>query len=1491
MQSRKIIKKLVQITAMMLLLFFALPATAFLLLQSNRIQTNLADHVMHIISKNLDTKFTISKIDISFFYRIRLNDVYLQDLSGDTLLYVESLTAGIRYVNPIKEEISIGSVNFNKAIVKFALDSAGNLNLRYFINKLKGNGKGEGGLKVKFSNLRMRDSRFSLRSVYSKPVEFGMNYTDMQISDIDADIKRFKPSKDSLSFFIKSLSMKEKSGFKIDDLTAEFSENKTFLSFRDLSIRTPYSEISGPEISLHFDNWGQFKADSLTKFVKIRADLIRSKFNLHDIGYFAPAFRNTNQLVSFTGKVNGPISNLKGKQLDIGFGSNTKLVGELKFEGLPDIRETFILADISDLTTSASDISALELPGRTRIRLPEQVEKLGVITYKGNFTGFFNDFVAYGQLNTGLGILNTDLLFRPDTSNYLDFEGKLIARDFDLGTLLDASRNIGKINLTATINGATLAGKSINASLKGLIQSLEFRQYKYTNINLTGNLNNKTFNGSINMNDPNAELEFLGKVNLTDSIAAFDFTANITDANLYALNIDKSDPDFRASFYLIANARGNSINSLNGEVKLLNSLFTKKDKQLQIYDFSLFSENKAGSNRITLRSDFMDADLKGNYELTKIGDAVKYFILSYLPSLADSSVLKTAIPSHSLELEATIKNAKPLFDFFLPDYSLAENSKINVTYKPDSQILEIILQTSKIKAKGITWNDLNANLTGRNDSMDIEAGGSNLTLGKKIKLENFTLLSDIGHDSAGITIRWNNWQDLQYKGNISALGKISRQEGNRFPHFEIELLPSSFVSNDTLWTIRPGKISIDSTQIAFDNLVIDHGNEYFKVDGALSEIPSDKMNLLFHRFDLGNMNGIAATSGYKFGGILNGSASVSNVYANTLFTSLLKIDSLMINNEMLGNAEISSKWDNDLKAVSMQAHAMRDNLKTIELEGEYFPTNQGKLDFTLNLNKLRMNLFNPYVKVVFSDLRGAASGRATLAGTVAKPLLNGELDLQKTTFTINYLKTRYNFTEKVQIENNNIYFKDVRIYDPKGNSAYLTGAIRNTYLKDFQFDLSIRSQDFLCMNTTQADNNLFYGTAYATGNIKISGPPKNITMDIQATTGKNTSIKIPLSNTGKLDEYQFISIVNEDEEKNPEDEETDYQVNLSGMQINFGLTVTPDAEVQIIFDPKLGDIIKGKGNGNLDMKISTSGNFLMYGEYNIEEGDYLFTLQNIINKKLTIEPGGTIRWDGDPFNSTIDIVANYVTKASLKDLLGNGDDRKISVNDRITMTGKLMTPNVKYDIYLPNADESTRLMVNSAISSSEELNKQFISLLTLNRFYLSTTRSGMQPQGGTMATPYSNAAGVNASEFLSNQLSNWLSQINNNVDVGVNYRTNREMKSDEVQVALSTQLFNDRLTINGSVDMATNAAANASDNIVGEFDIDYKLVPNGKFRLKTYNHINNDMLYDNLYTQGLGVFYKEEFNTVGELWKRYLNSIFGKKEEEPALPKDPDPGS
>ncbi len=685
MLSSKIIKKLAQLAVILLLIVVAFPATAFILLQSSRIQTSVADRVMKVVSEELGTRFTISKIDIAFLYRVRLNDVYLQDMSGDTLIYVKSLTAGIRYFNPVAQKVTIGSLNFEKADLALAIDSVNGLNLSYFINKLSGNKQGKGGWTVQFANLRLRNSRFSLKNYGGRPVGYGINFSDIRVYDIDADVRQFRPSKDSLSFFVKSLSLKEKSGFILDKLSASFSQSRTFLSFRDVVMKTPYSVIKGDEIIMRFMSYNAFKADSFVNKVRLRINLSQARFDLADIGYFAPVFQNMHQQISFSGLVTGPVNNIHGKDLIIGFGNHSKLRGNLNFEGLPDIRQTFIIADIKEFTTSAPDINQIQLLEIKGIELPGQLKKLGQVTYAGNFTGFINDFVAYGKFNTDLGIVKTDLSFRPGSSNLLDFQGKLNVQDFDLGTLMDATDNIGNISLTASIDGATVGGTTIDAVLKGNIEQFEFRKYNYTNISLSGNLKDKTFNGLVNIHDPNIDLEFLGKVNLTDSIPVFDFTANITNANLYALNISKADPSFRASCYLIANARGKSINSLNGDIKLLNSLFIKNNKQLQIYDLSVISESRSGFNRLQLHSDFMDADVSGDFELSKSGETFRRFIYNYLPSLMDSSGFPTDPLQNTITLTTTIKNIKPVLEFFLPDYSIAENSSLNLSYKPEGQ--------------------------------------------------------------------------------------------------------------------------------------------------------------------------------------------------------------------------------------------------------------------------------------------------------------------------------------------------------------------------------------------------------------------------------------------------------------------------------------------------------------------------------------------------------------------------------------------------------------------------------------------------------------------------------------------------------------------------------------------------------------------------------------------------------------------------------------
>ena len=92
--------------------------------------------------------------------------------------------------------------------------------------------------------------------------------------------------------------------------------------------------------------------------------------------------------------------------------------------------------------------------------------------------------------------------------------------------------------------------------------------------------------------------------------------------------------------------------------------------------------------------------------------------------------------------------------------------------------------------------------------------------------------------------------------------------------------------------------------------------------------------------------------------------------------------------------------------------------------------------------------------------------------------------------------------------------------------------------------------------------------------------------------------------------------------------------------------ITPDAVVQLIFDPKVGDIIETSGRGDLRIMLDQSSGFRMFGDVELQKGDYLFTLQNVINKRFQIEPGGKINFNGSPTNATIDLNAIYTTRTA-----------------------------------------------------------------------------------------------------------------------------------------------------------------------------------------------------------------------------------------------------
>jgi hypothetical protein len=465
----------------------------------------------------------------------------------------------------------------------------------------------------------------------------------------------------------------------------------------------------------------------------------------------------------------------------------------------------------------------------------------------------------------------------------------------------------------------------------------------------------------------------------------------------------------------------------------------------------------------------------------------------------------------------------------------------------------------------------------------------------------------------------------------------------------------------------------------------------------------------------------------------------------------------------------------------------------------------------------------------------------------------------------------------VEIRPGSFQFRDIVLNDIKGNQAIVNGSITHDHLDDFYLDFSINAKNFQVLNTGPADNDLFYGVGYVSGYTNIKGYLDYIFFDMGLKSEKGTKFNIPLSNPEEVSRSNFITFVSRGDTIKTLTPDADQ---FSGIALKMDVEVTPDASIYLIFDSKIGDVIEGNGYGNLTMTMSPTEDFKMFGNFQIEKGNYLFTMQNIVNKPFVLDKGGTIRWAGDPYDATIDIAAAYRLRAGLYDLFQDSSYRNlVPVDLRLKLKDNLFNPNISFDINVINVDPNLENQIRRLINTDEEKYRQAVALLVMRRF---TTPSEFSNRSNVSS---GNVVGANAYEMLSNQLSNWASQISQQVNVGVNYRPGDNISSEELEVALSTSLFNDRVTIDGNVGYANtgvNSQNQNTSNLVGDFNVEVKASREGRIRLKAFNRSNNNSLINNVnspYTQGVGVFYREDFNTWSEFGRK-LRNMFRKKSKK-----------
>jgi hypothetical protein len=492
-----------------------------------------------------------------------------------------------------------------------------------------------------------------------------------------------------------------------------------------------------------------------------------------------------------------------------------------------------------------------------------------------------------------------------------------------------------------------------------------------------------------------------------------------------------------------------------------------------------------------------------------------------------------------------------------------------------------------------------------------------------------------------------------------------------------------------------------------------------------------------------------------------------------------------------------------------------------------------------------------------------------LNGMLAAPQLTGYADVSNGGLYVDYLGTQYQIEDRIWIEPDRFVFDELKLRDEKNNEAKIHGYIGHQAFGDWTFNLlgDLEKEPLLVLNTTEEQNQDYYGRAYATGNFKINGDLEKLNFDIALKTRVGTKLMMPMASSGDEEIGQFIQFVKPDQIKE------EPPLDLSGISLNIQIDVTPDAELSIIFDEAVGDVMKGRGQGHLSMGISKLSTFDMYGQIEIVSGNYLFTLANLINKDFSVQPGGTISWYGDPYNAELKLAAVYKVNASLSDILADANQtgQRVPVDLLMNLTGKMLNPNVAFDIKLPSADPMTKSRFEAIMSNEQEKNRQAFSLLVLRQF--------MSPPNIVKSADASTNFGVaaNTTELLSSQISNWLSQISDDFNLGFNYRSGDQISNEEIALALSTQLFDNRVQLSGNFGVSKGNAINQQpSNYIGDVKVEYLLTKDGKLKLMAYNESNNyrDITtQQSPYTQGVGLVYQQDFDHLKELIQSWFKKV------------------
>jgi len=1488
-------KKVIHGILIIFVIIFALLASLLAAFRDVTLQSMVARSLAGELSKRLNTDVKIRTFYITKNFMICVEDVQINDLEGYPLFEIGKMTAKLSPMMSLND-IKIREIYFSDVlgrIVKYEGNTS--INTKELFSQLGGEKKETEKQEVAGFHLRVDKLRLDNGHVVfwdqnkDKPEKLSMDYAHIDIDSIYGVFSNLEIRNDSIFGDVHTLSGKDKCGLTLDDLSGNVLFCSKCLNIDNLLLKTNESHL---DLDLRFEYNNTLAYDVFVDSVRIIGNIRPTTLLLSDLKYFSWVMRKMPDKFFFTANYDGYVRDFTVNNFDAYFGNSSHIDADISFTGLPIFEETYISGDLRKLNSSYEDLKNFAIPSESvTIPIPEDLSGMGKLSLSGSYNGFPDDFITNFSLISEMGDIDADIHLNTTEDSQYSFN--IVANKLNINDLLNL-KDETEVSFELNMSGSGLNIAETEFETNLYFNSLKIYGNEFSNFNIHGDFENQRFIAITNIKHPYIDMNLSSMIDLRGKMPSYNFIAKIQDADLVNLHLLDSDSIMLLSSSIDLEFSGNDIDNITGRLAI-NKTSYYNGSYYFMDNFTASVSEKSGIKDVNVDCDFFDFFCSGIINAKTFVNAMKNTAKRYVnvPVWFKNIVPDTKRQEFSLSMN--FKDTGMLSKLFMPELYVSSGTTINMAYTDGYSYHGSTIESPEIWFNNLKFKNIDIRNTAKFDEFisnisfeDIIIRDTSEVYPTPLSLENVKLVTKFSNDTVKMALHWDDDDEHDHnKAHITSMFVPRATSGGI-----LSIMSEEMLVNDTVWCLNPEcSIDFQSDKTVINDFELYTDAQSIAVFGTYPKYDSDTMHAVFRNVDISDFDFIMPGS-LNFDGIVDGFVGVSGIDGTLAFSSGLEIKRLFLNNQEVGDVFVNAKWHDADKSIYINTKIFNSLLRneyheTVSLAGNYYPLKKNNnLNFDLKIDDFKLETVSPFISKVVKRMNGSASGNVKIGGSFSEPVVVGKVGLLDAGCLVNYLNTYYSFSDTINLYKDKISFNNIIINDTLGKNAVVNGVINHNYFKDFNFDISIKCGDFLALNIPVDKADGFYGSAVADGTVLINGPINDITMNINALTKRGTEIDIPLSGTSSMNNNFIVFVRNSGESDTVVEKYVpDVVKDKSNFKMNLNAEVTPDAAVNIYLPQNMGSI-NARGNGNINIGLDADA-FNLRGDYVISSGSFIFTLE-MVKRTFTLREGGTLRWTGDPADADINIVGVYRTKSSLTSLGTQAVDStaltdNINVDCIIRLSDKLTNPTLTFGIELPNVREDTKNLVYSVIDTTNQavMAQQVFSLMVLGSF--SYMAGNNVARFGTTAY-YS---------VITSQLSNWLSQISKDFDVGINYTPDDQLTNEEIEVALSTQLFDDRLTIEGNfgVIRGDRSEANNVNNIVGDVDLTFRLTK--RLSLKAYNHTNiknNYYLYSfenySDFTQGVGISFSQSFNNVKEIFKINRKNKSKKTEDsENAIPK------